>query len=458
MSNINKVVNILHAVDTEGPLYESLQAKFDRLADLFGIVDISPTHANLLKLRNKEIYLAGREDEVANIIGKHLTQYNDTWDKIDSMLLRLFKPDFRNELLDSWGGGWVFNWHCLDHVGFEYNPRRRDIGYHNIFDHYSQFLKENNSYKDAIHWHFHPMSTYRDAHRCATSFMNSPELLQILCRRIIERNWFPTVFRAGFQAERPDSHWFLEQWIPFDISNMAVDDPVEYERTIDFRNGRSGDWRNAPADWSVYHPSHDNYQIPGGCRRSIGRALNVLNRIASIDQREMDKAFDRANQGLPTLVGIASHDFRDLGIEVDFLRGLISESAKKFPEVRFRYCEAVEAFRNVLVPEIFVNEKIDFEVIFHPESIDDVPSIEVKINTGKVFGPQPFLAIETKSRRFIHDNFDFSIKGDSWYYAFHADTLPLDDVARIGVAANDRFGNLCIKRLDFRSSKQPKFY
>lgn len=449
------VVYIVHAVDTEGPLYESTQAKFDRLQDLFGITGLEPTQGNLTRLRNREIALGGREDDVARVLSGHLTNYNDTWDKIDAMLDRLFAPVFRNAFVDSWGGGWVFNWHCLDHIGFEYNPRRRDMGYHNIFDHYRQILEANAEFGDSIHWHFHPMSTYREAHRCATSFVNSPELYQILSRRVIERNWFPSVFRAGFQAERPDSHWFLEQWIPFDISNMAIDDPEEYDRTIDFRNGRSGDWRRAPADWSVYHPSHDDYQVAGNCRRSIGRALNVLNRIASIDQAEMDKAFARANSGLPTLVGIASHDFRDLGTEVDFLRSLIAESARRYPDVRFRYCDGVEAFRHVLWPEGTPPDKLDFDILFNPESADDVPNIEVRLRSGEVFGPQPFLAIETRSRRFIHDNFDFSVKGDRWHYAFHADTLPLHDVARIGVAANDRYGNLCVKRLDFMPGAAP---
>jgi hypothetical protein len=279
--------------------------------------------------------------------------------------------------------------------------------------------------------------------------LNSPELYQILCRRIIERNWFPTVFRAGFQTERPDSHWFLEQWIPFDISNMALEDNSELDKTIDFRNGRSGDWRLAPADWSVYHPSHDNYQLPGNCRRWIGRALNVLNRVASIDQREMDKAFARARSGLPALVGIASHDFRDLGVEVEFVRSLIAESSRRFPGVKFKYCEAIEAFRIATGEGDGATDALDLELVFHPASAGDVASIEVITRRGRVFGPQPFLAIQTRSRRFIHDNFDFAPSLDRWFYAFHPDTLPIEDVACIGVAANDRYGNCCIRRLRF---------
>ena len=448
------VVHIVHAIDTEGPLFESLSAKFERLRDLLGIEGIEPTRDNLRKLSAGEIPLGGREADAQKILRGHLVNYNDTWDKVDAMLDRVMAPAFRNRLPDSFGGGWVFNWHCLDHVGFEYNPRRRDIGYHNIFDHYRNLLTIKGEKRDRLHWHFHPMSTYRDAHRCATSFVNSPELYQILCRRIIERNWFPTVFRAGFQTERPDSHWFLEQWIPFDISNMALDDNSELDRTVDFRNGRSGDWRMAPSDWSVYQPSHDSYKLPGNCRRRIGRALNVLNRLASIDQREMDKAFSRAQAGLPTLVGIASHDFRDLGTEVDFLRELITVAARKHPQVRYKYCEAVEAFQGAIWPDRALGEALELELVFHPASADDVAGIEIVAKRGKVFGPQPFLAIQTRSRRFIHDNFDFSSAGARWFYAFHPDTLPLNDVARLGVAANDEYGNSCVRRLAFDTGKE----
>jgi hypothetical protein len=455
----NSQVLIVHAVDTEGPLYESVNAKFERLHDLFGLT-IAPTRANLEKLKRGEVPLKGLEDDVKRILNGHLANYNDTWDKVDAMLERAMARDFRMKLPDSVGGGWVYNWHCLDHVGFEYNPRRRDIGYHNIFDHYGELLAASGEKRDQLHWHFHPMSTYRDAHRCATSFVNSPELYQILCRRIIERNWFPTVFRAGFQTERPDSHWFLEQWIPFDISNMALDDNTELDRTVDFRNGRSGDWRRAPSDWSVYRPSHDNYQVPGECRRRIGRALNVLNRIASIDQREMDKAFARAHGGKPALVGIASHDFRDLTTEVDHLRDLIAQSSRKYPGVKFRYCEGVEAFRAAVWPEGVPDEPLDLDLIFHPASKHDVATLEVRTKRGKVFGPQPFLAIQTRSRRFIHDNLDFSSAEDSWFYAFHSDTLPIEDVAAIGVAANDAYGNRCVRRIRFESSAavQPTVY
>ena len=439
-------VYIVHCIDTEGPLYESLDAKFERLRHLFG-VELVPSWDNLVKLKRGEVPVGGREADVQQIFDGHLANYNETWSDVGAMLSRVVDPGFRNAMTDSFGGGWVFNWFFLDYVNYAYNPRHRDMGYHNVHDRIREILTRSPDGGDGFHWHFHPMSSYRDAHYCATHYFRSPEIFEILTRKIIERDYFPNTFRAGFQAERPDSHWFLEQWIPFDLTNMAQDDNSDLDRTVDLRNGRSGDWRLAPSDWSIYHPSHDNYQLPGDCRRWIGRALNVMNRLASIDQREMDKAFARAADGTPTLVGMASHDSRDLGTEVEHLRELVAQSHQRYPEAKFAFSEAREAFRRAIWPAGMDCKALDLELVLQPASADDVAFIEVRTTAGTVFGPQPFLAIQTRSRTYLHDNFDFSPCGRKWFYAFHNDTLPLEDVARIGVAANDQFGNTCIRHL-----------
>ena len=83
-------------------------------------------------------------------------------------------------MVDSFGGGWIYNWFCVDHVGYEINPRRRDMGYHNIYDRYLEFIDKYNAHMDSIHWHFHPMSTYKEAHRCATSYEDSPNDLTVI--------------------------------------------------------------------------------------------------------------------------------------------------------------------------------------------------------------------------------------------------------------------------------------
>ena len=443
----NKIVYIVHCIDTEGPLYESLKAKFDRIEDIFNI-KIKPTIQNLNNLKLKKIPLGGVEKKVSSVLSSHLTNYNTNWKKIDKMITEIFSKNFRFDYVDSDKKPWVFNWFCLDHVGYKSNPRRRTLGHHKIHDYYKKVLAKYKNYSDKIFWHFHPMSTYNEAHRCATSYVNSPDLHTILCRKIIERNFFPSVFRAGFQAERPDSNLFLEQWIPFDITNMSTFKNKDLDMSLDFKHGRSGDWRRAPKDWSIYHPDHDDYQKVGNCRRWIGRALNVMNRIASIDQKEIDRAFDQANKKGFALVGFASHDFRNLATEVKFLHSLIQKSSKKFKTVKFKFCDAKTAFKS-LVKKI-ENPKIKplkFSIKYFPRSKKDFPRIQVKANQGKVFGPQPFLAIKTKKNRYFNDNFDFSSKNNIWNYAFHSDTIPIEDISIIGVAANDKLGNVCIKKI-----------
>lgn len=44
--------------------------------------------------------------------------------------------------------------------------------------------------------------------------------------------WFPLVNRAGMHNERPDSNWFLEQWIPFDASNQSIEMMIIFQTDV----------------------------------------------------------------------------------------------------------------------------------------------------------------------------------------------------------------------------------
>ena len=106
----NRIVYVVHAVDTEGPLYESLAAKFERLRETFAVQhEIEPTWENFRKLQRGDIPLDGKEAFIASAFSSHLVDYNDTWEKLDRMLFKIMSPDFRNKLPDSFGGGWVYN-------------------------------------------------------------------------------------------------------------------------------------------------------------------------------------------------------------------------------------------------------------------------------------------------------------------------------------------------------------
>ena len=141
---MNSVVYVVHCVDTEGPLKESINDTFKRIEEIWKIT-LEPNKENLQRLQNKEINLGGYENAIAELVAPHLLNYNDSWKKLNHMLEDITNNKFRRQLLDSFGNGWIYSWFCVDHVGYEFNPRKRELGFHKIFDRYVELTKSKES-------------------------------------------------------------------------------------------------------------------------------------------------------------------------------------------------------------------------------------------------------------------------------------------------------------------------
>ena len=428
------ILHIVHCIDTEGPLLEDLDATFDRLQAIFG-VRMEPSIESLRALQNKKIELGGIEGAVAKCFAPAFLKYNTNWQKISDMLDVLLSSDFRRKMVDDFDNGWVFSWHCMDHVGYLDNPRHKDVGYGNIFRYYKSKLIATNSPNDEINWHFHPLSLSRNPIQAATSFANSYDvLLHIICRRIIDDNWFPVVNRPGFHSERPDSHAFFEQWIPFDYANQFFE---QEEDQPDISNGRFGDWRRAPRTWRGYNPAHDDYQTEGSCRRKIFRCLNVGTRLRSLNQEHLDEAFGEARECGSAILAFADHDYRDIRPDVEHVRDMIALARKKYPDVKIKFSGAEEAARELGGFQDSVDLKLAIEL--------NGGQLTIKRIAGEVFGPQPFLSIKTCEGRYYHDNLDMLDPGNLWSYVFDDQTLSIDSVSKIGIGSAGRYGRSCVK-------------
>ncbi len=421
-------LHIVHCIDTEGPLDESLEGTFERLRDIFGI-SLSATQENLNKLQNRQIDLGELESEVIKVISPKMLDYNNSWEKMCLMLEDALSLDFRNQMHDDQGRGWVYNWHILDHVGYQNNPRKKILGYGKIFRLYRDLLHKTNSCNDEINWHFHPLSFYREPLQCATSYINSYDvLIQILCRRIIDDKWFPAVNRPGFNSARPDSHAFLEQWIPYDYANQSYEESQNGQP--DLADGRFGDWRRAPHSWAGYRPSHDDYQVQGQCRRWIFRCLNVGARIKSLSKIHVEQAFDEASQKGSAILAFTDHDYRDLRPDVDYVRELLSEVKCRYPKVSIRFSGAGEAARTHIQHITGITPK---KLRLSVELTEN--KLEVRVLEGELFGPQPFLAIKSLDGQYFHDNLDLQEPKSAWSYVFDRQNIPIDQIMTIGVAS-----------------------
>ncbi len=395
-----KTLYIVHCIDTEGPLNETIEATFERLENLFGI-KMAPSKKHLEKIQNMEFDFNGKEAAIAKCFSPELLNYNRNWGDIEFMLDRALSSDFRNQMLDDWEQGWIYSWHCMDHVDYLDNPREKPIGYNVVFDFYRQKLNETGSHQDEINWHYHPLSLSRRPMYSATSYANNYyHLLQILCRRILDRGWFPVVNRPGFHAERPDSHAFLEQWIPFDYANQQYIEPTEQP---DLQGGRFGDWRRSPATWRGYHPSHDDYQVPGNCRRTIFRCLNIGTRFNKLTVAHVREAFAEAYDKGKAILAFANHDYRDICKDVDHVRELLGIAGKDFPDVKIKFSGA-EAAAQALSESNYIDP---LEMVLKVEERE----VNVSVSKGRIFGPQPFLAIKSRDGNYYHDNFDEVIPG-----------------------------------------------
>jgi hypothetical protein len=428
-------VYIVHAVDTEGPLYEGLDGLFSEIKEHFDI-SLESTQENVELLRNRQIDLGGKEALAAYFVRPdRVERYNETWVQIDKMHATFMSPDWRQKLADSHGNPYVVSWFCMDHVGFNYNPRRRAMGYHEIYQYYVAKISEYQANRDGIYWHYHPASFSGNAHRMGYNYSYSENLHnEIVTRRIIDHMWFPVANRPGGHIETYDINTWLEAWIPFDIANQSMDknNTLEEEEASGRIPGRHGDWRGATTDWEIYNPSLYDFRQKGNLKRWIARCLNMNSRHSNISKKEIQRAFKKARNGEDVLLSYTNHDFRDMIEETETLFRDIKEVAQEFPDVEFLWANAVEAFRKVLkLPKTTVPQfKID---------IND-KRLRLNLEQGSIWGVQPFLALKTHDNRYFHDNFILD-GNDQWTYPFDKNSMELLSLNKIGFACNDTVGN-----------------
>ena len=178
-------------------------ATFERLRAMFGL-EFDRARRCFVVCRMVRLTSQAGKPQSRGWSIRRLLAYNDTWDKIDLMLDDCMSTNFREHMRDLDGVGWVYNWFCVDHVDYDANPRRRDMGYHNIFDHYRRAVLEPELLKDGLHFHYHPHNFGRDAHRNATHWWaSSDSLQQVISRRVIDREWFPTVEPSRIPRDPP---------------------------------------------------------------------------------------------------------------------------------------------------------------------------------------------------------------------------------------------------------------
>ena len=438
---MKKTLLFVHAVDTEGPISETLEDTFERLRLIFG-VNLKPSDKMLEQLQQMKIDLRGKEAVVADCISpKRLSLFNN-FEAIDSMLDRLFDQNFRYRLKDDFGKPYRFSWFCIDHVGFESNPRLRLLGYHAILHHYIERIRGTSEYfGDTVQWHYHSVPFNRTAHCFGLNWNFTNCHIEIFARRLIDYGLMPSAYRPGGWIERPDMNTWLEQWIPFDYGNNSLNKPIQQP---DYKSGRFADWSRATFSWCGYHPSFRDYQVAGELKRTIFRCLSLDARVGSISEADIELAYEEAMQGKRPILSVTNHDNRDMVPEIEHFWSIIKNIARKFPHVQLKHCDEITAARESLslrfLPELKLQIRWDENTLF------------VKSNHD-IWGPQPFLAMKTLDGRYLHDNMAFH--GDRlWSYTFDWMTIPKNALDTVALGSHDSYGNTIVVRLNMLTKKK----
>ena len=416
---IKKTLYVVHSIDTEGPLNQSSQNYRNYKSEvrrLYGSHDnrIKEKVEKLFKSKLRMLTLGSKKDllKSINLIGT---------------------KKFRSQFLDNFQEPWIYNWFVLDHYKWlGKNPRKRILGKNKIFDIYKSLLKKKDFKKDGFCFHYHPKPLSEDYHRCGSTISNNSDLITKLCELLIDRTYFPNCFRAGHVTERFDLHIFWEQWIPFDYSNNSY--RIKNEQST---APRFGDWRRASKTWIPYNPDFYDYQKKGQCKRLIARSLPIYDRNYSISLEDVSQAFYEANKNGKALLSFFGHDFRDMKLEIKIIQDLILKASQKYPEVKIKYSNAVNAIRSVcgLKKKKF---KLDAYIKKNKYAY---PKLYIKSN-NEMFGIQPFLAIKFK-KKYYWQNLDFE-KKNLWSYLFDEHNLLLNDVSELSIAANSNYGQTII--------------
>ena len=258
------------------------------------------------------------------------------------------------------------------------------MGFHKVWEHYQSFYKNIKKTNDGFHFHHHPIPFSKSAnHRATHFFSHKPMIYEILNRKLIDHSWFPSVFRPGFHAIRPDSHWFLEQFIPFDYGNQSYKGFMAY-------GYRFENWQGAPKSWVPYHPHYTDYRKKGHCKRWIARCLNIGTRHKILKINDVEQAFYEASKGKPVILSFTNHDYRDMENDIRYVYEIIKKVSQKYKKIRFKWCDARDAMRSSLRLKKVKNK-------VYQSIIDKTFTLEFQ---KPIFGPQPYLAFKTKKGQY----------------------------------------------------------
>ena len=347
---------------------------------------------------------------------------------------RVMDPLFRLRLVDSYGQPMKLTWWMMAGNIFRY-ATNANVPIPNVMT--LQLMKKYHGealrrYGDELSLHYHTFA-WTDYDRDGKYFWNQARSFEecrddfdlTMAQFLIEEQTHPVSFRSGWHAM--DNGWqqYLDELLPYSMHN---DWPVKHIDTVEPLDNIY-DWSRSPSTWIPFHPSLQDYQIPGAARGWNLRSKH----IGSVNTALMDTIFARAQRGEDQVACLWGHlpetDFLDNLRRID---SLAHRSAAKYGGVPFRYCSAVEAMQRWIA----TSDTISPELTVVEQSLGETVAFTIQTNEP-IFQKQPFVAAKDKYERYFLLR-SSRLGSNSW----RTEAFPRDMLAKLGMAVTDTVGNL----------------
>jgi hypothetical protein len=369
-------------------------------------------------------------------VSKYHCYYNlDLFTSASSNTSVVMSESFRDQLVDSYGNKLKMTWWMIGGNMFRYAtnnnvPIGNTMALYLMKKYYGDKIDK---WDDELSLHYHTFywSDYDGDGKFwwnqAKSFADMKEDFDLtLAQFLLEENVYPISFRSGWHYM--DNIWqnYLNKLLPYSLHNDWPAVHQDLEEPID----NDYDWSQASSEFIPFHPSPDNYQLPGN-----SKGWNVRSKyMGSTTQQFFNDIFSKANLGQDQLVCLWSHLPEENFInEIQQVNTLAHQAALNYPNVKFQYCSAIEGYQ--LWRKLADTTKPI--LILEPEVNGQSANFVIRTDEP-IFQSQPFTVIKDRYARYHIEDCEY-VAPNIWRTT---NSFPFDELAKVGVAVSDTTGNL----------------
>ena len=381
--------------------------------------------------------------------GMNTRRYNCTYDQSlftdpSRNAYTVMDPTFRADLVDSYGQPMKMTWWMMAGNIFRY-ATNTNIPVPNIMTLYlmKKYHGENvirNGDELSLHYHTFYWSDYDQDGiyywNQSKTFMESLDDFNVtLAQFLLEEQVFPVSFRSGWHYMDNDWQKYLDESVlPYSMHNDYPAKRTEDSEPID----NIFDWSQAPSTFLPYHPSSENYQIPGdGPGWQVRSASFWKTRVNDY----MDTVFAAAQQGTDQVACFWAHlpeiDFPE---NMQMIDSLAHHYASIYTDVEFKYCTAIEAMQlwrqssDEQAPTLNFSDEIVGDAVYFNIEVDEI-----------IFQQQPFVAV----KNIYEESFVLECTQTSVNQWKTIESVPLNTLAKAGVTVCDTMGNQSMEFLSY---------